>query len=62
MPKGSRRIRPVKVVMVVGDPMPAPPRSAGSRVSRRAVSDLTNDLHERLQALYDEALKAAGRA
>jgi 1-acyl-sn-glycerol-3-phosphate acyltransferase len=62
MPKGSKRIRPVKVVMVVGDPMPAPPRSSGSRVSRRAVSDLTNELHERLQVLYDESLKAAGRA
>ncbi len=62
MPKGSNRIRPVKVVMVVGDPMPAPERSAGSRVSRRAVAELTSELHVRLQALYDESLKAAGRS
>jgi 1-acyl-sn-glycerol-3-phosphate acyltransferase len=62
MPKGQKRIRPVKVVMVVGPPLVAPPRSEGSRVSRRSVAELSDTLHTRLQALFDEALAAAGRA
>jgi 1-acyl-sn-glycerol-3-phosphate acyltransferase len=62
MPKGQKRIRPVKVVMVVGPPLAAPPRSGGSRVSRRSVAELSDTLHTRLQALFDEALAAAGRA
>jgi 1-acyl-sn-glycerol-3-phosphate acyltransferase len=60
MPKGSRRVRPVKVVMVVGEPIPAPPRSERSRVSRRAVAELTEELAGRLQALFDQALDGAG--
>ena len=35
MPKGSRFVRPVKVHLVVGDPLPAPERSARGRVPRR---------------------------
>jgi 1-acyl-sn-glycerol-3-phosphate acyltransferase len=62
MPKGQRRIRRVKVVMVVGEPLPPPERSDGNRVSRRAVAELSDRLHERLQTLYDEAMAAAGRA
>jgi 1-acyl-sn-glycerol-3-phosphate acyltransferase len=62
MPKGSKRIRPVKVVMVVGEPLAVPARQSGSRVSRRAVAELTQDLAARLQVLFDEALQAAGRA
>ena len=62
MPKGSKRISPVKVVMIVGDPIPPPPRGQGGRVSRRAVTEMTDRLAVELQALFDEALKAAGRA
>jgi 1-acyl-sn-glycerol-3-phosphate acyltransferase len=62
MPKGKKRILPVKVVMVVGSLIPAPERAPGSRVSRRSVAELTEELAERLQVLFDEALKAAGRA
>lgn len=61
MPKGQRRIVPVKVVMVVGPPIVPPSRPEGSRVSRRMVSELTDGLHKELQALFDEALAAAGR-
>jgi len=61
MPKGKKRILPVKVVMVVGAPIPAPERAPGSRVSRRSVAELTDELAERLQVLFDEALEAAGR-
>jgi 1-acyl-sn-glycerol-3-phosphate acyltransferase len=61
MPKGSRRILPVKVVMVVGDPIMPPQRSAG-RVPRRAVTEITEELTSRLQGAFDQAMKAAGRA
>jgi 1-acyl-sn-glycerol-3-phosphate acyltransferase len=62
MPKGQRRIRPVKVVMVVGPGIPAPVRPEGGRVSRRSVTETSEALHEQLQALFDEALAGAGRA
>jgi 1-acyl-sn-glycerol-3-phosphate acyltransferase len=62
MPKGSKRISPVKVVMVVGDPIVAPSREAGGRVSRRVVREMTDQLTVQLQALFDRALKEAGRA
>lgn len=62
MRKGSKRISPVKVVMVVGEPIPAPARSEGSRVSRRAVAEVSQRLHATLQDLFDEALRGARRA
>jgi 1-acyl-sn-glycerol-3-phosphate acyltransferase len=61
MTKGKKRIRPVKVAMVVGTPIPAPVRPEGGRVSRRAVAETSNVLHQELQALFDEALTRAGR-
>jgi 1-acyl-sn-glycerol-3-phosphate acyltransferase len=62
MPRAQRRILPVKVVMVVGPPIDGPERSAGGRVPRRVVAELSERLHAELQVLFDEALKAAGRA
>lgn len=62
MPKGSRRLRLVKVVMVVGDPILPPARSEGGRLSRRAVAEMTDRLEGELQALFDRALREAGRA
>jgi 1-acyl-sn-glycerol-3-phosphate acyltransferase len=58
MPKGARVLRPVKVHMVVGAPL-LPPGSGG-RTSRRAVHELTEDLRQALQALFDEARVKAG--
>ena len=62
MPKGKKRIVPVKVVIVVGPPLPAPERTEGARLSRRAVAEISAALHTELQELFDEALAAAGRA
>ena len=62
MTKGSRRIRPVKVVMVVGEPILPPPRGESGRLSRRTVSEMTEKLGVELQELLDQALVAAGRA
>jgi 1-acyl-sn-glycerol-3-phosphate acyltransferase len=62
MPKGSRRILPVKVVMVVGDPILPAARAEGARLSRRSVTEMTDRLDADLQALFDRALREAGRA
>jgi 1-acyl-sn-glycerol-3-phosphate acyltransferase len=61
MPKGTRMIRPVKVVMVVGDPIHPPQREEGARLPRRAVAELTGQLAGSLQELFDQALAGAGR-
>ena len=61
MPKGSKFIRPVKVHIVVGEPLAAPPRSAKGRVPRHQVHEVTERLREELQHLYDTAQGRAGR-
>lgn len=58
MPKGSKLIRPKKIVLVVGEPI-APPAFEG-RVPRRVVGELTERLHTSLQQLFDEADAKAG--
>ncbi len=55
MPKGSKFVRPVKVHLVVGPPISAPPRSARGRVPRTQVHALTEQLCAELQLLYDDA-------
>lgn len=61
MPKGAKLPRPSKLVLVVGDPLPAPARTEGGRMPRSAVAALTGQLHEVLQDLFDEAQALAGR-
>jgi 1-acyl-sn-glycerol-3-phosphate acyltransferase len=55
MPKGSKMVRPVKIHLVVGRPLPAPERSAKGRVPRHQVHALTEELRVELQRLYDQA-------
>jgi 1-acyl-sn-glycerol-3-phosphate acyltransferase len=62
MPKGKKRILPVKVVMIVGPAIEPPESTARGRVPRRVVAELSDRLQQELQALFDAALKAAGRA
>jgi 1-acyl-sn-glycerol-3-phosphate acyltransferase len=54
MPKGARWIKPVKVHVVVGAPMYAPSHD-GRRSTRAEMKALTEELHEVLQKLFDEA-------
>jgi 1-acyl-sn-glycerol-3-phosphate acyltransferase len=60
MPKGSRFIRPVKVRIVIGNPIQPPPREPGARGSRRQVHVLSAQLRDELQKLFDTAQVAAG--
>ena len=55
MPRGARYLRPVKVRIVIGEPVVPPPLGERGRVSRRAVRDLTAELGVVLQRLFDEA-------
>lgn len=59
MPKGARFIRPKKVVVVVGEPLPAP-ETDGAKARRAAVRTRTAELKVRLQALFDDAQRRAG--
>jgi 1-acyl-sn-glycerol-3-phosphate acyltransferase len=62
MPKGSKFIKPTKIVLVVGDPI-MPPQSQGTgRVPRRVVRELTEQLRAELQELYDDARHRVGDA
>lgn len=60
MPKGAKFVRRQQVVLVVGSPLVAPPRTEQGRVSRSAVRDRTTELHQVLQVLFDDAQRKAG--
>lgn len=60
MPKGKKFIRPVKMVVVVGEPIAPPPLKESGRVSRNGVREMTAHLTESLQSLFDEAQMRAG--
>ena len=55
MPKGSKLLRPVKISIVVGPPLLPEARAEGARVPRRAVAELTAQLKDEVQRLFDEA-------
>ncbi len=59
MPGGSMFIRPIRVVMVVGEPI-RPPVVEG-RIPRRVIDELTERLRVGLQECFDEAQRLAGR-
>lgn len=60
MPKSARFIRPVKLTLVVGEPLQVAAPAPGERVPRRAVRELTERLTAELQVLYDEAQAQVG--
>jgi 1-acyl-sn-glycerol-3-phosphate acyltransferase len=60
MPTGSRMIRPVKLTMVIGEPIVVQRPEAGKRVTRSAIHDLTGQLTAELQKLFDEAQARTG--
>jgi len=60
MPAKAKYLRPVKMVLVVGEPLAPPPLKESGRVSRSAVRGQTEELRLRLQELFDEAQRRAG--
>jgi 1-acyl-sn-glycerol-3-phosphate acyltransferase len=60
MPKGAKFLRPSRLVLVVGDPIPAPTGTDGGRVPRSAVREVTAQLRVEVQRLFDEARALAG--
>ena len=61
MPKGAKLPRRSKLVLLVGDPIPAPAPTDAGRMPRSAVAGLTAELHRVLQELFDDAQELAGR-
>jgi 1-acyl-sn-glycerol-3-phosphate acyltransferase len=61
MPKGSKMLRPVRVHIVIGEPLHPPARAEGERAPRRVIHELTEQLHTRLQDLFDQAQSRAAR-
>ena len=60
MPKGAKYIRPRKLHVVIGKPMPVPRISASPKAQRDAARQLTVDLHTELQRLFDIAEARVG--
>jgi 1-acyl-sn-glycerol-3-phosphate acyltransferase len=60
MPKGSKFIHPGKIILIVGEPLDAPPPRESGGTSRRAVSELTDQLKAEVQKLFDDARTRAG--
>ena len=58
-PPGTSRIKPTKVIMVVGEPIY--PKVFDGRVPRRAVDELTEELRQQLQIVFDQAQEILGR-
>lgn len=60
MPKGAKYIRPRKLYVVIGKPMPVPQISASPKEQRDNARQLTVDLHTELQRLFDIAEARVG--
>lgn len=60
MPKGVKVPRPRKVAMIIGEPIHPPAREPGKRVKRSTITAVSDELHERLQELFDQAQIQAG--
>jgi 1-acyl-sn-glycerol-3-phosphate acyltransferase len=61
MAKGKILPKPLTIQVVIGPAIPPPARTGGGRVSRSAVHTATEDLVEKLQAVYDESRVRTGR-
>ena len=59
MPVGAKFIKPHKIVLLVGEPIIPPVGDGSGRVRRSVVRELTEQLHQALQPLYDEARRLA---
>jgi 1-acyl-sn-glycerol-3-phosphate acyltransferase len=62
MPKGSKLLKPSKLVLLIGEPLDPPSPSEGGRVSRHAVKQLTDQLRAEVQKLFDDTQSRASGA
>lgn len=60
MPIGKIMPRPHRIRMILGEPMPPPETGKSARASRQARDAFTQNLSDKLQALFDEAQEWAG--
>jgi hypothetical protein len=60
MPKHARWVRPKKMTIVIGPPIPPPSGADGARTPRRAIAETTERLRVEVQRLFDEAQRLAG--
>jgi 1-acyl-sn-glycerol-3-phosphate acyltransferase len=60
MPKGSKMIRPGRIHLEIGPPIPAPAVPDGGRAPRRAIAETTEHLYRDLQVLFDSARRRVG--
>jgi 1-acyl-sn-glycerol-3-phosphate acyltransferase len=60
MPKGAKYIRPAKVHVVVGKPIPTHTNADNPKAQRDAARQLTVELHAELQRLFDVAQARVG--
>jgi hypothetical protein len=60
MPVGSSGIRPAKMALVVGPPIPPPEQNERGRVPRKAITAKTEELRTELQELFDAAMATVG--
>ncbi|MEO1064473.1 MAG: lysophospholipid acyltransferase family protein [Actinomycetota bacterium] len=60
MPRKAKFIRPTKIHVIIGEPLPPPERKESGRVSRKSVAERTERLAVEIQRLFDEAQIVAG--
>jgi 1-acyl-sn-glycerol-3-phosphate acyltransferase len=61
MPKGKLVPRPRHIHVVVGEPLPSPPRTESGRVARSKIHELTEALTASMQGLYDQSVTVTRR-
>lgn len=55
MPPHAKSVKRTKVVLVIGPPLPPPPKNDRGRVPRSAVASFSSDLRAAIQDVYDAA-------
>ena len=60
MPRGAKFMYPRRIKLIIGEPMDPPPLGPSGRVSRNSVREVTQELRERIQELFDRAQADAG--